>query len=185
MSYESVIAALKQLNKQDLLGLVPDDLVNHIKDETDRAAIILIGSSIEGGLLIMLRERMPSLNGDEGKRIFEFEGPCGSFSNRIRMAQGLGVIDRQTRKQIEIIKEMRNVAAHSYTPVTFSTPEIREAVLTLLPPHARREAETFPGILIRLAFQKFYGRLLVCLSHSQPVDLNDWWAKTLPTLLEK
>jgi hypothetical protein len=122
MSLEMVMRELKRLNRDELFSFPPKDHAKHMMEEGDRAAIILFASSIEGTLLYMLKESMPTLNSDEKDRIFNFEGPCGSFSNRIRLAQGLGLIDRQTRKHIELIKEMRNVAAHSYSRVTFDTP---------------------------------------------------------------
>ena len=129
MSYESVIANLKRLNKHQLVKLDPEAHVSHMLAESDRSVIILLASNVEATLLGMLEDAMPSLNGEERDRIFNFEGPCGSFSNRIRLAQGLGIINRETRKQVEILKEMRNAAAHSFLPVNYETPAIKTRLL--------------------------------------------------------
>lgn len=86
---------------------------------------------LEEFLVERIKRLMPGINSEESARLFSYEGPIGSFSNRIRMAQALGVIDRTTRRKFEMIKEIRNVAAHCHARLTFGTPEIRDAVASL------------------------------------------------------
>jgi hypothetical protein len=73
---------------------------------------------------------MSGLNSDELSRFFHFEGPGGTFSSRIKLAQGLGLVNRATGKHLDMIREMRNVAAHSNAPLTFDTRAIRLGVMS-------------------------------------------------------
>lgn len=177
MSHESVIASLKKLIKLDLITIAPGDHAQHVMDESDRTSIILTAAVIEDMLVHRLQQNMTTINADERDRLFNFEGPCGSFSNRIRMAQALGIIDRATRKQIEIIKEMRNVAAHSHAPVDFKTPEIRDAFAALMPPDARGEIVDWTRLRVRAGYTSFALLMGNTLAHEgKAVDVPSFWA---------
>ncbi len=132
MGHDAVIAALKALSKVELLSIPMKVHIDHLKTENDRVCIILAASMIEESLFHAITGTMKGeLSTQERQRIFQFEGPIGSFSSRIRIAQALGIIDKQTRLMIETIKEMRNAAAHSHLPITFTTQAIREATASL------------------------------------------------------
>lgn len=131
LSHDTVIADLKRLMKTVLTAVVPEDHVRHLQRESDRAFMILEAASVEEVILHRLKLMMPTLNSDEKERIFSFEGPCGSFSNRIRVAQGLGIMDRGMRRRVEVVKELRNLGAHCHAEITFDIPEVRAAVAQL------------------------------------------------------
>jgi len=154
MSHETIIRGLKDLINAELLSIHPNEHTAHVQRESDRSAIILHASSIETCLVYLLKDKMGHLNGEEIKRLFDFEGPIGSFSNRIRMAHALGLIDRPQKKRIEIIKEMRNAAAHCHDVVSFETEAIRQAVFGL---YGRSAAtlEEWPGSQTRVLFDLF------------------------------
>ena len=160
MSYASAITDLKKLMKHELFDIDPKDYRAKVKGESDRAAIIMNGSMLERFLVKELTLKMQSINGDERSAVFQFEGPCGSFSNRIRMSQALGIIDRKTRKRLDLIREMRNVAAHAHANVDFETPEIKGAVLALFDAKHRDVLEVAPPTILRL----IYEYLCTCLN---------------------
>lgn len=87
--------------------------------ETDRGYVILFGSILEDFLTQALLDKMVPLNADERERIFGPDQPVGSFSAKLRMAHALGIISRDARRQIDVIREMRNACAHSRFPITF------------------------------------------------------------------
>lgn len=159
MSHESVVASLKALIKHDLFHITPDEFGHHVAAESDRSLIILTAAMVERFVLESLVGRMPSINSDERNRIFNFEGPCGSFSNRIRLAQAIGVFDRPTRRQIEVVKEMRNVAAHCVSRISFDTPEVLDALTLLLPNKYHDEIRAFNREGMRYLFDRACGRL--------------------------
>ena len=111
----------------------------------------------------MLDEAFKGLNSDERERLFGYEGPAGSFSARLILAQALGIIDREKRRKCEIIKAMRNVAAHCHTKITFDTLEIREAVLHLMPSSYRAKVKGWKSN----EYRQFFG--LFCLTMATPV----------------
>lgn len=131
MSHEKALSALKLLMRQDIVSIDPSDHVQHMVGESDRSTIILHAATLESFLVKKLEEKMPALNSDERSRLFGFEGPLGSFSNRIRFAHALGIIDRPAKRRFEMIKELRNVAAHCHARLTFGTPQVRDAVASL------------------------------------------------------
>jgi hypothetical protein len=52
------------------------------------------------------------------------DAPFKNFSARIKLARALGIINKTDYDQIEIIRNIRNVFAHTINTVTFSTPQI-------------------------------------------------------------
>src|SRR6476619_2679428 len=100
MSYESVITDLKTLMRRDLLEIDPKEHKARVEGESDRANLIMQAAVLERFVVHKLVEQMETINADETAAIFQFEGPCGSFSSRIKMAQALGIISRKMRKRL-------------------------------------------------------------------------------------
>jgi hypothetical protein len=103
--------------------------------ESDRGAIILAATNVEDMLEIAIWMRMPGLVDDEAtrKRIFEQDGQLSTFSKKIEMAYALGVIDREYRKRIDLIREIRNACAHSRKPISMKVPVLRLACEAAMP----------------------------------------------------
>lgn len=131
---ENVIRGLKGLNKQISWGAenAPAAYVKSIWNENDRGVIILNGSAMESQLEARIREQMPHLNGEERAYLFDFNGPIGTFSSKIRIANALGIINRQFFKKIDLVREMRNTCAHTVNPISFLTKEIYDATVCLV-----------------------------------------------------
>ena len=159
MSHDSVLSALKELLRHDLLTLPPKEQREHVANESDRTAIILIGAMVERFVLEALINLMGNANADEQSRIFNYEGPCGSFANRIRLAHALGLFDRPTKRSVEIVKEMRNAAAHCVAPLSFETPAIRAAVAQLVPTEHREVTEKLDAEHLKRLFDRICARL--------------------------
>jgi hypothetical protein len=128
MSHKKLMSSLKGLIRLDFEHIDPQEYVERLKGESDRGAIILAGSMIDDAVGHMLASRMPALNSDERARMFGYDGVAGSFSSRLRLAHALGYIDRDMRRRVEVVKEMRNAAAHAHQEISFETPAICEAV---------------------------------------------------------
>lgn len=131
---EAVITALKAMNKPLEWGSLDSAHIyaTSLWSENDRGVIILSGSAIEELLEREIRKLMPQLNSDERSYLFDFNGPIGTFSSKIRMANALGIISRQIYRKIDLIREMRNSCAHSRQPLTFQSPPIFDAVVCLV-----------------------------------------------------
>lgn len=118
MSHDSTIAALNALSKTRAYHIEGAEHADHVFRESDRVAIILSASALEHIITAALEAGMPSLSADEKSRLFGTDGPLGTFSNKIRLAQGLSLFDRAMRKRFDVVRAMRNAAAHCVTPVT-------------------------------------------------------------------
>lgn len=162
MSHENVIRALNHLNKKGITAIAPSDHAKHLHGENDRVFIILHGATLEDILREHLDALFKGLNKDERTRLFDYNGPAGTFSSRLMLAQGLGLIDRNQRHKCEIVKAMRNVAAHCHTKISFDTPVIRDAVLHLIPSQIRGKVKGWEASEYRHAFG------LICLASCGP-----------------
>jgi len=131
---DAVTTALKAMSKP--VDLEAKDAiatyVNNLWNENDRGVIILNGSAIEEILEDQIRRLMPQLNSDERSYLFDFNGPIGTFSSKIRMANALGIISRQIYRKIDLVREMRNTCAHARQPISFQAEPIFDAVVCLV-----------------------------------------------------
>jgi hypothetical protein len=137
LSHESILADLKTLIKRRVVTFDPKAHVNHIMGESDRAYIILHAAALEDILLGYLEDLMADLNNDERSAIFQFNGPAGTFSSRILLGQGLGLITRKQRKHFEVIKALRNASAHAHGEFGFHTRQVKAAVASFFRPKDR------------------------------------------------
>ena len=109
-------------------------LMGAFQAESDRGAIILTATSLEDILEWGITARMPNLMLDSSIKdsIFGINGSVGTFSNKIQMAYALGLIDRQARNEIDLIREMRNACAHSRKPISLDQPALKAVCLQVL-----------------------------------------------------
>jgi hypothetical protein len=135
---KNTLAALKRYYKKPLEPIDNQAVLNDLKTESDRAAVIIMGSILEDSLAyaitVGLKMRKCKDQQDLEKlyeRVFGFNGPIGSFSEKITVAFAFQVIEQETSDQLTIIREMRNACAHSQEPMSFSTPEMAAYCLNL------------------------------------------------------
>jgi hypothetical protein len=110
------------------------DVTRAYQHESDRGAIILAATHLEDNLMIAILAGLPTLQRDEVafRDMFENDGPLSTFSSRIAMAYGMGLATAQMKKEMDLIRVIRNSCAHSRKPISLDTPELRIAVLRLL-----------------------------------------------------
>lgn len=133
---KAVLQRLKDYAYVRRLNLDPRAMARTIAAETDRGSIILLGSLVEDALLEQLEKKMPSLNSDERERLFGPDKPLGSFSAKARVAHAVAIIDRDIFKLIDILREMRNICAHSQRDISFKVDELRDVLDAMLRPIA-------------------------------------------------
>ena len=131
---------------------MPEAYVDHIYSESDRSVIILNGSMIEHFITSKLEEHMSALNGEERDRLFGVEGPLGTFSSRNRTAFALGFYERGTSRQIDVIRSMRNAAAHCVATVSFTDLVFVNAIAQITEPKLRGHISGFNGHQLRHFF---------------------------------
>lgn len=179
MGHDTAVTDLRKLFKRELFEIPTADYIEQLRSESDRSAIVLLAGYIESHLAAELKDRMPTLNSDEMTRIFDFNGPLGSFSAKIFMAQAMGIIDRPLRRKLDLIREMRNVAAHAHVSVNFETPEIRTAALEHFDPDLRKLFEIFGKDSVRRGFQYICAYYVMVISGAPTPNPKQFMADVL------
>ena len=104
-----------------------DQLFSELKHESDRGCILVGTSAVDDALKIALKRRL-STDEHVKKRavepMFESMGPLSTFSARIKLAYAVGLIPRWIFEDLEIIRKIRNRAAHEHTAHSFDTPHV-------------------------------------------------------------
>lgn len=104
----------------------------HLGSGDDRSdvllAVALLEQSIENAILQFFA------NKDDTIFIDQSEGNLSNLSMKIRLAYALGIIEDKIRKELKIIKDVRNVFAHSASIVRFDSEEISNAIEQLVIP---------------------------------------------------
>lgn len=106
-----------------------DDLFREMQQASDRAVVLTIGPFVEAAAELAIACRIAEENFDE--LVARPDAPLGTFSAKIRMLQGLGIIGPRHRKIMDTIREVRNTFAHSMKPIDFDNTVIRDFCNTL------------------------------------------------------
>jgi hypothetical protein len=117
-------------------------VIDSLRSESDRAAVIIAGSLLDDELAVLIRKVMRPLSAEDRQRLFGFDGPAGTFSSRILLAYALRLIDANDRQLLNIIREMRNACAHSRMPISFETQELRDVSVLLFTEELRGETDS-------------------------------------------
>jgi hypothetical protein len=129
------------------------ELIADYSAESDRGAIILAATSLEDIIETMIKQKLPGLKDDEStaRKLFERDGAIASFSRKIEMAYALGIIDKEYKKRIDIIREIRNACAHSRFPLSLEKEVLRNAIKALLKA-TWNDLKDHASLTVRLAF---------------------------------
>jgi hypothetical protein len=97
-----------------------------LKSLDDQTVAIMGAAYLEAMLTKLLRASFIPLNPDDDRRMFDggSNGILGPFSNKIRIAHAMGIINFSTYHDMIIINDIRNVFAHTQHEISFETPEI-------------------------------------------------------------
>jgi hypothetical protein len=108
-----------------------DDFVaawEEIESSTPRAAMILAGAFIDDALRWAIEGQfLTHIRPDDLKSVFEEDSaPLKSFHGKIIIGYSLGIFGPIARKDLTVIKGIRNVFAHAPRSINFDTREIAE-----------------------------------------------------------
>jgi hypothetical protein len=103
---------------------------------SDRAAAILAGNYLDQCLRIAIIQKLPESQ-DESlmEQLFRDYGVLYGPDDKIMFAYATGIYQDKTKSNLDVVKNVRNTFAHSSYPLTFTTPETKQACrkLTRLP----------------------------------------------------
>lgn len=126
---KNTLTALKAYYRKPFEPIDTKAVFDDLEKESDRAAVIIMGSILEDSLALSLMTSLKMRKCKDRKeleqlheRVFGFNGPIGSFSEKIITAFAFEAIERETYDQLTIIRELRNACAHSQEPLNFQMP---------------------------------------------------------------
>lgn len=103
--------------------------LDHLDNESDRGVILIIGAMLDELLAELLMNVLDPSVAD--KLVNGSTAPLGSFSARAKVSFAIGVIDAQDYKDIELIRKVRNAAAHFDGKQGFNTGFESQSVIGL------------------------------------------------------
>jgi Domain of unknown function (DUF4145) len=136
-----------------------DELFQEMKNASDRAVVLTIGPFVEAAAELAIACRIAEDNFEE--LVARADAPLGTFSAKIRMLQGLGIIGPRHRKVMDTIREIRNTFAHSMKPIDFNTSVVRDYCHTL----EEWEIDAFDTSQLSPARKKFTCAAVVMAQH--------------------
>lgn len=118
------IRNFKEATKREPSEKDLEELESEMYGVSDRTAVITLVAYLEWVFSRYIQSCMrPTLNSDEKKALFDYNGPLGTFSSQIAVAYGLGLMGKVTRDDMELLRVIRNGAAHSTRAFSFEAPE--------------------------------------------------------------
>ncbi|MHB1758464.1 MAG: DUF4145 domain-containing protein [Leptospirillum sp.] len=109
-----------------------DKAWEEINKGNDRSAAIIGAAFVEDSLQCALESRMIGLNSQVFNEIFNnVNGPLCSFSSKILLGFALGLYREVLKKDLNVIRNIRNAFAHSMKPITFDIPEVENELKNL------------------------------------------------------
>jgi len=67
---------------------------------------------------------LPKLDDEKADLLFRYGGAAGTFSAKLKLAYALGLIDTETYKDLQGIRDVRNAFAHPRGFLHFDSPEV-------------------------------------------------------------
>ncbi|MCK9197463.1 MAG: hypothetical protein M0P16_10835 [Syntrophales bacterium] len=113
--------------------IIPD-VVLELRDllgrESDRGCVLTAAAYLDNELAKLLQKVLIQ---DEKlfKELFDGTGPLATFSSRIDLAYGLGYLAPLQRRDLHLIRKIRNIFAHRTGEITFDDNEVSSRCLEL------------------------------------------------------
>ena len=127
-----------------------DKIFDQLEGENDRAAIIVAGALLETCLEMMISSHIPRpIAKAERLSLFSENGIAGTFSAKIWLAYCMKLIGTSTKRDLDLIRKIRNDAAHGLLPVSFSLSTIADRCRAI---NFFTTLEGQPGLSLRHAF---------------------------------
>jgi hypothetical protein len=146
------IKSLKAFSKTSSLSLDPDEFFKGLEKESDRGVIVVATTLLEDALTASLRKALKNFDEKEFDEFVSFNGVAGTFSGRIKLAFGLGLITGEMRTSLDVAREMRNACAHARQAIGFDTPEIQSVLPRLFPGPGSQPPQDWPPAQARSIF---------------------------------
>jgi DNA-binding MltR family transcriptional regulator len=115
----------KTLSWRTAISAMSSSLQSH----SDQTAAIIASSAVEVALESAIKTRLRRLKLADTESLFGGTGPLATFSAKIQIGYALGIFGPETRHDLTLIKDIRNVFAHNAHNYSFRTKRLKEKCL--------------------------------------------------------
>lgn len=147
------------------------DFRHSLQNETDRGCALMAAEFLSNELAALLRRRFVDDPRACDNALEDANGPLATFSSRIESAYLLGVIGPNARRELHLVRKIRNDFAHDYKPLDFNVERIanrcRELRAHALVPDDRPRANFARSVMGLLAV--IHGSML----HANHAELHE------------
>jgi DNA-binding MltR family transcriptional regulator len=102
---------------------IQKDKIRHIPDA---AFALMVSTALDQALELAILSHFAHVTSEEARTMFDdaSNGPLSTFSARIKAAYALGIYPKGARDELNLLRLIRNVFAHSWEQISFATPAI-------------------------------------------------------------
>lgn len=125
-------------------------IANELEKESDRGCALVSAAYLENEIAAILEGFFVKQGSKATEALFDFNGPVGTFSAKIKMAVALGLIPLEISVALDVLRRLRNDFAHLHEPLTFETARIKQRVENLLPSLPTTEQTTRQRFLMKI-----------------------------------
>lgn len=125
------MAKRKFIESEDELVKKSIEVAKTLFQESDRGCVLVGAALIDEVLEVLLRSKLesePRIVREVVNPLFITNGPLSSFWARIQLSYALGLINRGTYDDLEIIRNLRNSFAHQYGPVSLDATDVADKI---------------------------------------------------------
>ena len=124
---------------------------------------------LEYALRLAISRRLSPVPREAVDALLEEYMPPYSFDAKIQMGYALNIFSKDTKKTLSTIKHIRNTFAHAPARVSFSTPAVCDACLSIKP-HRDLAKLAGKGRTVRAQFLRTVQWLSILIIRKRPVN---------------
>ena len=108
-------------------------IASELEKESDRGCALVAAAYLENEITVLLKRFLVKQSKKAAIELFDFNGPIGTFSSKIKLSFALGLISKELQSSLDVIRKIRNDFAHLHEPLDFSIDTITQKINSLLP----------------------------------------------------
>lgn len=108
-----------------------DPVIVEMENQNDRGTAITGGIFVERKLREGIESQWPPMSNTTANKLFMGMGPLSTFSAKIEIADGMGLISKHTKAELNRIRIIRNDAAHIGTQFSFEDAKVSKHIASL------------------------------------------------------
>jgi DNA-binding MltR family transcriptional regulator len=132
------------------------DIVKFLQDAPDIAVAILATSQVEMMLEKAIFEKLRRNDQDTINLLTEAGGPLSGMHAKVSLAYAMGIIDETAKRNLNVVRNIRNAFAHAKRRISFDEPEVLDELRDIQIPSRAGKDER--AILVDAKGKAFSGR---------------------------